>query len=309
MATKTKDINFTHKGGVEVVTFNALPNVLPLTYKLSEDITWLHIKLENNVIVIECDITYDYNNREVLIEILNNKGNKVFLNVKQQGFNDINIRCDSTLVLRTHYFLKHNFYKFYVTIYGGATQDLICEDIQDNIIKVWDNSNMYNDFLINICENLSGVFTLKHSEYDNYKEYCLKNNIFFDEKRVKRDIEIVQITDDDALGEMVLKYDNKIYNRGDIIPVNITYNNVSIIEIEKMVYTKQVSLKKYEVVTDKNVDYSNVPDWIEIKKLDDKLYISATKTNNYTPRVFRLRLTNSTNPHQYIYLDIKQGID
>ena len=90
---------------------------------------------------------------------------------------------------------------------------------------------------------------------------------------------------------------------------NIKYNNVSIIEIENMKYTKQVSLKKYEVVTDKNVDYSNVPDWIEIKKLDDKLYISATKTNNYTPRVFRLRLTNSTNPHQYIYLDIKQGID
>ena len=55
MATKTKDINFTHKGGVEVVTFNALPNVLPLTYKLSEDITWLHIKLENNVIVNNSD--------------------------------------------------------------------------------------------------------------------------------------------------------------------------------------------------------------------------------------------------------------
>lgn len=301
-----KDINFTHKGGTEVVKLIVSPTLLPLRYELNDKIEWINIDIQYNSITVKVLPTFDFNNRECELKILNNNNQEVILNIKQEGFKEIEIHCDNSLVLHHSYFSKHKKYGFYVSVYGGKNQNLICNELQDKIVKVWDNSDMYNDFIIRVSKELSGKFTLYHSEYDEYKKYCQENSIYFDESKVKKEIEIMQISEEDTIGEMIIKYGKKKYKTKDNIIINIKHGEEIELKIVDMFYKRQLSLKKYEVITNKDVDLTLTPDWLNAKIEGEIIKISTTGVNKFSNRSCSFRINNKNNQHQYITVNILQ---
>lgn len=301
-----KEIVFGYKGGREELKLNVNPLALPITFEICDNPKWVMLKVENNILTVDAAQTYDYRPRECRIELTNAFGTKLTAMVRQEGFEGIDLQCDKMAVLHHSYFDVSPSYNFYVTVYGGNTQELVCKKLKEYITKVWDNSDMYNDFIIKIPRGLSGTYTIKHSEYSNYKKYCKENGIRFDESKVKREIEIVQITEADNIGDMVLEYDGTRYGIGEVVPVTIKYGEQSEIDVISTRYMHQISYTKYEVIDTKQVSCEKTPDWINVWYGEGKIILAAPFKNNFSDRTFRMRVTNKTNSHQYIVVEVKQ---
>lgn len=302
----TQEIFFKYPGGDETITFNVNANTIPLRYEINKESDWINVDIQFDTLSIHVAPTYDYKSRKETISVFDSNNNQIDLIVTQEGFDGIDLQCDKRVVLHHSYFDMSEYYNFYVTVYGGKTQELVCKQIQTQINKVWDNSDMYNDFIIKIPKGLSGMFTIKHSEYTNYKKYCKEHNIKFEENKVKRVIEIVQINEEDTIGEMIIDYNGVEYNTRSIIPVIITNDTPITLNVISTKYAHPISRTKYEIIDTKQVDVNKTPSWLSVKVNDEKINIEATNRNTFGDRVYRMKVTNRTNSHQFLFVDIKQ---
>lgn len=303
---ETKILNFKYGGGTEEITLNVMPYALPITYRFDNTTEWVTIDIDFTKVTFTVKPTFDYKSRTSNITLLNSVGSEIPITIIQSGYEGIGLECDNNVVLHHSYYDMSNNYNFYVTVYGGQTQELKCGKLQNYIEKVWDNSDMYNTFIIKIPDGLNGKYLLKHSEYSNYKKYCKSCGIDFDEKKVAREINIVQISENDTVGNMCLKYNGNIYETRSEIPVTISSEKDSIIQIISTEYYHQISRTKYEIIDNKEVDLSECPMWISSKIDNNSIILKATEINRLTPRLCKLRVTNRTNSHQYVDLLIKQ---
>jgi hypothetical protein len=273
---------------------------------LDNDCDWLCINIQHSKIVVNVKPTYTFLNRECLVHIYNSQNNELQLLIKQKGFEGIGLYCEKSVVLYKLYYDTAKYYNFYVTVYGGETQNLVCNELTQYIKQVWDNSDMYNDYIIQVPKELSGNFQIKHSEYDNYKKYCKRNKIKFDESKVLRTIDIVQISSEEAIGEFVIKVGDKIYKTGDKVDVTINNKTTTDIEIVSMEYIHQISRTAYEKVNNTDVDYGEYPYWLNIERENDVIKLKASEKNIGGNRCYKLKLTNRTQPHQFIDINVTQ---
>lgn len=301
-----KIIEFEYQGGEENVLLKLSGDMLPITYKLDNDCDWLCINIQYSKIVVNVKPTYNFLNRECLVHIYNSQNNELQLLIKQKGFEGIGLYCEKSVVLYKLYYDTAKYYNFYVTVYGGETQNLVCNELTQYIKQVWDNSDMYNDYIIQVPKELSGNFQIKHSEYDNYKKYCKRNKIKFDESKVLRTIDIVQISSEEAIGEFVIKVGDKIYKTGDKVDVTINNKTTTDIEIVSMEYIHQISRTAYEKVNNTDVDYGEYPYWLNIERENDIIKLKANEKNIGSNRCYKLKLTNRTQPHQFIDINVTQ---
>lgn len=301
-----QDISFEFSGGTKTVTLQTRANDLPLRSEISKQCEWLKIAVEFDMVSIQAQPTYDYKERSAVIHVYNSFDNCVDIRVKQNGFSGIGIKCDSTIVLKDSYFDNYKYYNYYISIYGGNTQNVVCNALKNHITQVWDNSAMFNDYIIKIPRGLSGKYTLKHSEYTNYKKYCKEKHIQFDEEKVKREIEIIQLTNEDMIGTMMVTYNGTEYNTFDTIPINAKYGKDTIIDIVSTSYIKQVTPIKHIVVENSGVGIMESPSWLNIEIISNTIHITPKERNNLTTRYFKLKVYNQTNPNQFINLDLKQ---
>ncbi len=301
-----KIIEFEYQGGEENVLLKLSGDMLPITYKLDNDCDWLYINIQHSKIVINVKPTYNFLNRDCLVHIYNSQNNELQLLIKQKGFEGIGLYCEKSVVLYKLYYDTAKYYNFYVTVYGGETQNLVCNELTQYIKQVWDNSDMYNDYIIQVPKELSGNFQIKHSEYDNYKKYCKQNKIKFDESKVLRTIDIVQISSEEAIGEFVIKVGDNIYKTGDKVDVTINNKTTTDIEIVSMEYIHQISRTAYEKVNNTDVDYGEYPYWLNIERENDVIKLKASEKNIGSNRCYKLKLTNRTQPHQFIDINVTQ---
>jgi hypothetical protein len=304
---RNKYIEFGYQGGKESFLLKTIGTDLPITYNINnDDCEWVQIDIIQNSVNITVQPTYDFVDRVCLISLFNSQKQELKLEVKQIGFQGIGLYCEKSLVLYKSYYDTNKYYNFYVTVYGGKTQDIVCQKLKNNIKKVWDNSDMYNDYIIQVPQELSGSFQIKHSEYNNYKKYCKKNNINFDESKVLKNIDIVQITSEEAVGEMVVSIDNVVYKTGDDIRINIDTENDVNMDILSMKYKHQLSRTAYEIVDNRDIDYGMYPQWLNITRNGDTVSFKAKEKNHGVSRCFKLKLTNRTQPHQFIEIFVTQ---
>lgn len=303
---KHKTITFKYTGGQESITLNVMPYALPVTYVIDTNVSWLEINVEFTKVTFIASPTFDYVPRSAVVKLVNNAGSEIIVEVKQEGYDGIGLECDNNVVLTDSYFHMNEYYNFYITVYGGETQELVCNKLKPNIEKVWDNSDMYNTFIIKIPKNLNGKYRIKHSEYSKYKKYCQETGIPFDETKVMRDINIIHISENDIVGKMRLEYKDIIYETRSEIPVTVTSKNETEINIISTEYYHQISRTKYEIIDNKEVDLQNYPHWLSVRLENNRIILKANESNKLSPRIIDIRVTNRTNPHQYIDLLIKQ---
>lgn len=302
----TKNIYFDYNGGTEAVVLNVNPSALPISVDYN-NAEWINVDINLDNIKVNVGTTYDYADRQEDVHIFNANGNELILNVYQSGYEGISINCDEQVVLSDSYYSMSNQYGVYVTVYGGKNQEVTCKELKPYIRKVWDNSDEYNDFVINIPKGLSGEFVLQHAEYSRYRSYCKEHGIPFQDSKVKRKLNIVQITEKDKIGTMVIAINGIQYSSSPNEPIIIIkYGEDMIIDVVSTKYIHQISNTKYEVIDGMDVDITYMPSWIKVERDGNKIILSARDKVTLTNRKCKLRLTNKTNSHQFIDLIIEQ---
>ena len=300
-----KKILFDYVGGERKVQLDIMNFRLPFTIS-HELMNWFDVKINCDIVIIAVKPIYDFVDREFDLVLCDANNKEYPIHIKQNGFKGLELYCNSSLVLNNNFFKTSHFYNFYVTVYGGKTQKLVCDKLEKYIDQVWDNSDMYNDFVIRVPEGVVGKFILKHSDYDEYKKYCKDNGVFFDESKVKKEITITQLDMEDKIGYIILKIGDTIYHGFKEINLPIVYTKPIKIKILSTKFLKEKSKSEYEVRNEKEVDWGWYPPWLDVRREGDYIIIKATEKNNSCDRSYALELSNHWNLWQKTKLIIYQ---
>jgi predicted transcriptional regulator len=299
-----KIINFDYKGGEHTQKININGENLPWRYE--NDSTWLKITQTSNSLIIYVEPTYDFETRKTTINIFDKFNNQLILIVEQTGYQDLEIICTPTIIIYENYYQMYDNFKSYITIYGGSNQEITCPELNNYITKVWDNSALYNDFVLTIPNTLQGTYNIKHKDFQRYKTFCKKNNIPFNTDKLSKDINIIQIKTQDIIGNCIIKINNQEYKNGDKYNINIEYNNPITIDIIKTEFTHIKSHTEYEIINNMELVAGFTPYWLNITTKNKQIILSTTEKNNFSDRQVLIRLSNPLQPHQYIELNITQ---
>lgn len=300
----SKIIKFDYVGGTQTQKFNICGTNLPWRYKC--DTEWITIETGATSIIITVPTTYDFHDRSGVISLFDRFDNKLEILVEQKGYYNLSVECSKSLVLYHSYYDTHKNFDFYVTIYGGTNQKPICKELEDNLIQVWDNSDMYNDYILRITEDINGDYTIEHSEAKEFISYCKENGIEYDNSKLIKNISITQVNTDDVIGEIDITVNGEKYKSGDECKVTVNNTDWLDITIDSTKYIHVNSYTDYSVIDDRIVDCQQMADWLECKSIKGLVKIKATEENLFNDRYTNLRLINRTNAHQYIDILVEQ---
>lgn len=301
----TKKISFEYKGGEYIQKLSIRGENLPWRYECNED--WITITTGPTSLTISVAPTYDFRKREGNINIYDKFNNKLTLNVVQTGYMDLRIECPSSIVLYHTYYDLNDLFSVYLTIYGGERQEPSCNQLKPYISKVWDNSALYNDFVIRVPKTLEGTFTIEHMEARQFRKYCKENHIEYDNSLLKKTITITQLTAEDIVGEMVINIDGVNYKSGQECIVYINEKEAKTIDIVSTKFIKLKSNTEYDIIDNKNVELTKMARWVDVTNKPGSILIKANDANMLTERQCLGRIVNTDNPHQYIDILIRQG--
>lgn len=301
----TKTIEFDYKGGEYTQKIAISGDNLPWRYNCTD--TWIKVATSPTLLKIEVYPTYDFKKRESNIEIFDKFDNKIVLHVVQNGYTDLRVECPKSIVLYHTYYDTSDFFNVYLTIYGGSRQEPSCNALKPYITKVWDNSNVYNDFIIRVPKTLSGEYTIEHMDARAFRKYCKENGISYDNSSLKKTLTITQLSTKDVIGEMVINIDDVEYRSGDECVIEINEKEYKQIKIISTRFIRLKSHTEYEVVDTCNVDITKMTRWIECINESGNICMRAKETNMLSPRQCAIRLVNNDNPHQFIDITVVQN--
>ena len=275
-----KTIKFDYTGGEYTQNFNIRGTNLPWTYEC--DAPWISIKTGASSLSVKVGTIYDFNTRVGTIRIFDRFKNEIDLIVEQSGYYDLSVEMPSDVVLYHSYYDENESYDVYLTVYGGPVQNIDCKELEPYLQKIWDNSDMYNDFMLRIPQTLKGEFNVRHSDCDVFKKFCEENDMEYPEDKLEKKLTITQITTEDVIGEMVVKYGRKKYtNNGEPMEIEVGYNKLSQIKVVSTKYMVVESKTKCRVVTDSPVMVQNGISWLDVDIKDNVITIKCNEKNNF----------------------------
>ena len=301
---KTKTIEFDYNGGSYVQPIAIRGANMPWASECAD--SWVRVKDAPTAITVSVDPTYDYVQREGDVLVRDKFGNTLCLHVVQHGYDEVYIECPETVVMYDTYYDTNETYDIYITVYGGNRQEVSCSRLQPYLDKVWDNSEMYNDFKLRIPADLDGTFVIEHMEARRYRKYCKEHNIPYDGSAIRKTLKIVKISREDAIGKMNVEYDGKVYRNGDKITIEIDSLHEKSTKLLSSEFKRVLSSSSYEVVNNREVDFWPVPNWVSFTNKDGVVKISASEANRLADRVCHTRIVNTKNPGQFVDVDIIQ---
>lgn len=301
-----KTVEFDYKGGEYTQKLSIRGENLPWRYECSED--WVKITAGSAQLSFIVEPTYDFLMREANIDIFDKFNNKLTLKVVQTGYTDLRIECPSSIVLYHSYYDLNDVFNVYLTIYGGSRQEPSCKPLQPYITKVWDNSELYNDFVIRVPKYLDGSFTIEHMDARQFRKYCKEHHIEYDNSQLRKTITIKQLTTEDVVGKMVIMINGVRYCSGDPCEIEINDKEEKRINIISTKFIRLISNTAYEEIDNKNVEATKMARWVECTNKPGAIMVKANEPNMLSPRQSMIRLVNSDNPHQFLDILVKQGI-
>ncbi len=303
-----KTIEFNYDGGQYVQKLSIRGENLPWKYECTAD--WINITSGTTVLNIFVGTTYDFRQREADINIFDKYLNKLTIHVIQKGYTGLKVECPSMVVLCNSYYESSDVFKAYLTIYGGNRQEPSCNALKPYITKIWDNSSLYNDFVIRIPKEFSGNFIIEHMDARQYRKYCKENNIPYNNSDLRKELTIKQFTEDDIIGEMLISIDGVTYSSNDNKPIEIEINTNEYKEI-KILSTKYVHIisnTEYEEINKKNVDITKMACWVSCVNKPGMILVKSYEENMLSDRQCIGKIVNVDNPYQFIDLIIKQKV-
>lgn len=302
---KSKIINFDYTGGEKTQNFNIRGTNLPWSYECEDD--WIGIKTGATSLNMDVRTIYDFNTRSGLVKVFDRFRNELDLIIQQTGYQDLSIEMPTKVVLYEDYYENNDTYDVYLTVYGGPQQMVDCEKLQPYIEKVWDNSNMYNDFLLRIPKTLEGTFTVRHSDAKSFMKFCQENGLKYPKEQMEKKLTIAQITKADVIGEMIIEYNGERYtNNDEIKQIDVCYDKPFEIEVISNKFTSVISKTEYKIVENSPVEITVFPDWLDVKKVGRKFTLQCKQQNMFADRYSMIKLVNTENINQYITINIKQ---
>lgn len=300
----SKTITFDWAGGKYTQKIKVNGNNLPWGFKCGED--WIKVQQSMTALDITVDKVYDFLDRSGLVTIYDSGGHTLELKVEQTGYRDLCIECAPNIVIYEDVYEDGKPFDMYITVYGGQTQKVVCKEIEQYLELVWDNSDSYNDFMFHIPQQVSGKFTVRHSDADAFIAYCKKYGIPYDESKLEKTITVTQLTKADKIGEILLEYDGKVYSMHDNMEVVVDKNIWTELKVLTTKYVKILSNVEYEIIDNQQLNPSLMAQWLTVDAKKGLVKLKASSTNPFTDRYCRLRLTNAANSLQYIDIRILQ---
>ena len=301
----TKTINFDYTGGKYTQNFSIRGTNLPWRYECND--SWIVVSTGAMSLTVEVGVVYDFNTRTGVVKVFDKFNNEIDLIVEQTGYYDLSVEMPANIVLYQTYYNENPSYNVYITVYGGETQMVKCKELEPYLEKVWDNSDMYNDFMLRIPQTLKGDFTVKHSDSTKFRKFCKDHGIDYPKQNLEKKLSIVQVTSEDAIGKMVVDCEGREYtNNGEVIEINVTCNKPIEINILLTEYVMVMSKTEYSVVKDSTVSVQSAPNWVDVDTRGKKIRLKCNEKNNFSDRCFLTRLENKQNTQQYIPLKITQ---
>lgn len=302
----TKTVKFEFNGGEYVQRISARGENLPWRYECQAD--WVTITAGTSELKISVVPTYDYHNRQTDIDIFDRYNNRLTLTVLQYGYYDLKVECPRQLVMYSSYYDTSDYFNVYLTIYGGERQEPSCTALKPYISKVWDNSSLYNDFVIKVPKDLDGDYVIEHMDARQYRKYCKQNGIPYDNSKLRKNITIKQFSENDVIGEMVISVDGKTYRSSDSDEIKVEIGTSVSKEIN-ILSTKFVKIKsntEYEIVDNRNVYVTNMACWVDYHNKPGTILLKGNDDNMLSDRECCCKIVNSDNPHQFINITLIQ---
>ena len=301
----SKKISFKYTGGEYTQNFNIRVTNLPWTWECDAD--WLAITTGAMSLTVKVAQTYDFATRNATIRVFDKFRNELDLEVEQTGYMDLSVECPTSIVLTESYYNDNKTYDVYVTVYGGPTQEVSCKKIEPYLDKVWDNSDMYNDFIVRIPKELSGSFTVKHSDWKKFKTFCEESGIEYPKSEVEKKISITQVSTKDTIGELVLEYNGeKFTNWDDMVTIEVGSNETVEIKVVSAKFVAVVSRTKCITSQDKDVKITSAPMWLDANIVGNKIMLKCNESNPFADRYGMLIIENLRNFNQKITIMVKQ---
>ena len=301
----SKKITFDYNGGEYTQNLKIRGTNLPWRYECNDD--WILVTKTATTITVYVRPIYDFDTRTGTVKVYDKYNNELDLVVEQTGYYDLSIEMPTDVVLSYNYYKENDSYDVYITVYGGPLQYVDCKELEPYTQKVWDNSDMYNDFMVRIPQSLSGEFIIKHSDCEKFKEFCEEHGMEYPKDQLEKKLNIVQVSADDVIGEMVIEINGEEYtNKSDIFEVEVSYDKPVNINIVSTKFIVVESKTKYRVIKNSDVIIQTVPRWLDAKYKPDKIELRCTEVNNFTDRYSEIMLQNKDNPRQTIRMQIKQ---
>ena len=301
----SKKITFDYNGGEYTQNLKIKGTNLPWRYECNDD--WILVTKTATAITVYTRPIYDFDTRTGTVKVYDKYNNELDLVVEQTGYYDLSIEMPTDVVLSYNYYKENDSYDVYITVYGGPLQYVDCKELEPYTQKVWDNSDMYNDFMVRIPQSLSGEFIIKHSDCEKFKEFCEEHGMEYPKGQLEKKLNIVQVSADDVIGEMVIDINGEEYtNKSDIFEVEVSYDKPVNINIVSTKFIVVESKTKYRVIKNSDVIIPTVPHWLDAKYKSDKIELRCTEVNNFADRYSEIMLQNKDNPRQTIRMQIKQ---
>lgn len=301
----SKIIKFDYNGGEYTQNLKIVGTNLPWRYECDND--WIFVSTAATTITVYVRPIYDFETRTGIVRVYDKFNNELDLIVEQTGYYDLSIEIPSNVVLYETYYDNNQTYDVYVTVYGGPVQYVDCGDLSGYIEKVWDNSEMYNDFMVRIPKDLKGDFIVKHSDWAKFKEFCDKMGMEYPKEQLEKKINIVQVSIDDVIGEMVVEVNGEEYtNKSDVFELEVNSFKSVDINIKSTKFTVVESRTSYRVVRNSEVIVPVTPYWLDVKYSPGKIFLKCNERNNFDDRYTEIMLQNSDNSKQKIIIQLKQ---
>jgi hypothetical protein len=301
----SKKITFDYNGGEYTQDLKISGTNLPWRYECNDN--WILVTTAATSITVSVRPIYDFETRTGVVKIYDKYNNELDFIVEQTGYYDLSIEMPTDVVLYQNYYDENNSYDVYVTVYGGPLQYVDCKELELYTQKVWDNSDMYNDFMIRIPQTVSGEFTIKHSDCEKFEEFCKEHEMEYPKDQLEKKLNIVQVSTDDAIGEMVIEVNGEEYtNKSDIFEIEVSYNKPVEINIISTKFVIVESKTKYRIVRNSDIVVPVTPNWLDAKYKSRKILLQCNEKNNFGDRYSEIMLQNKDNTRQTIRIQIKQ---
>ena len=301
----SKKITFDYNGGEYTQNLKIRGTNLPWRYECNDD--WILVTTAATTITVYVRSIYDFATRTGVVKVFDKYNNELDLIVEQTGYYDLSIEMPSDVVLYANYYDENPTYDVYITVYGGPLQYVDCKELEEYTQKVWDNSDMYNDFMVRIPQTLSGEFIVKHSDCEQFKEFCEKNSMIYPKDQLEKKLNIVQVSSDDVIGEMVIDINGEEYtNKSDIFEIEVSSTSSLNINIVSTKFVVVESKTKYKIVRNSDVIIPIAPRWLDVIYKSNKIVLKCNEKNNFADRYSEIMLQNKDNSRQTIRIQIKQ---
>lgn len=295
------EINFEYYGGEQMVLINS--NRM-WDIRSNTLCSWISTEKTATGIIVKVEENSNINSRECLIIVDDGSKDGIPILVKQTGYTNFLVDISEYVAIPYTYYTENDVYKLPFRVYGGSTQSVQPNELSDKIEKIWDNSNLFNDYVLNITQDMNGRFIFKHSDYNEYAEYCEKNGIYFQSQLLVKKLTIVNVGKDMMDGYVVFEYKGREYT--NMLPslVSVTYNSVSVININHMSFFDG----ELNYIDECPIDITVKGDWVNVKydEKTKKIYLKCKNRNYFSDRRCDIIIKNRLNNKQVFKTILEQ---